>query len=108
MKKGTSLTIPEIIQRQDYYAFGKTRSLVTGGNNRYLYNGKEVQKDLGDQLDFGAKFEACPECQRWNSEIGRWNVVDPLAEKFISVSPYIYAVNNPVYFVDHDGREIII
>jgi len=36
LKKGTSLTVPEIIQRQDYYAFGKTRSLVTGGNNRYL------------------------------------------------------------------------
>ena len=36
LKKGTSLTVPEVIQRQDYYPFGKTRSLVTSGNNRYL------------------------------------------------------------------------
>ncbi|MCT1527062.1 RHS repeat-associated core domain-containing protein, partial [Sphingobacterium hotanense] len=28
-----------IVQRQDYYPFGKTRALVTGGTNKYLYNG---------------------------------------------------------------------
>ncbi len=34
--------------------------------------------------------------------------IDPLAEKFYPVSPYIYAINNPVYFVDPDGNEIRI
>lgn len=34
--------------------------------------------------------------------------IDNLSEKFYPVSPYIYAINNPVYFIDPDGNEIKI
>jgi hypothetical protein len=39
--------------------------------------------------------------------IARWNVVDPLAEKYLSYSPYAYVVNNPLALIDPNGMEII-
>ncbi len=37
------------LQRDDYYAFGK-RLPLTGGDNKYLYNGKELQEELGNTI----------------------------------------------------------
>jgi len=68
-------------------------------DKRYLYNGKELNKDFGlDWYDYGARW--------YDAAVGRWGQVDPLGEdpNQISESPYGYSWNNPILLVDPDGR----
>lgn len=86
------------IQETDYYAFGlDIQKSNIGTENKYQYNGKEKQ-DQEKMYDYGARF--------YDPVIGRWNVVDPMAEKYYSYAPYAYVVNNPLALIDPNGMEI--
>lgn len=91
-----------VLQQSSYYPFGMlvtppTRSYYD--YNRYLYNGKELQDDFElDWYDYGARF--------YDAEVGRWHVIDPMSEIARRWTPYQYAYNNPIRFIDPDGMVV--
>jgi RHS repeat-associated protein len=64
-------------------------------NTPYLFNGKELDEETGLYY-YGARY--------YNPRESVWLSVDPLAEMFSGVSPYAYALLNPVKLIDPDGR----
>jgi RHS repeat-associated protein len=94
----------EVLQDQSYYPFGMSMGEAltfdmpsTLPDNKYLYNGKELQNDFGlGWYDYGAMF--------YDPTLGRWHAVDPMAEAYNRESPYTYVKNNPLIFVDPDGN----
>ncbi|NQX81904.1 MAG: RHS repeat-associated core domain-containing protein, partial [Flavobacteriaceae bacterium] len=92
----------EIVEENNYYPFGLKHKgyngLSTSSNTalKYKFGGKELDESLGlGTYDFGAR--------NYDASLGRWMNLDPLAEQMRRHSPYNYAFDNPVYFIDPDG-----
>ncbi|WP_276833709.1 RHS repeat-associated core domain-containing protein, partial [Chryseobacterium cucumeris] len=90
-----------VVQTMDvnnYYPFGLNH---IGGSNysnfgsfyNYKYNGKELQET--GFYDYGARM--------YMPDLGRWGVVDPLAEIYYPMSAYHMSGNNPILFIDSNG-----
>ena len=60
----------------------------------YKFNGKQFDKETGLYY-YGARY--------LNPMVNIWYGVDPLAEKFLSVSVYCYTMCNPINLIDEDG-----
>ena len=78
-----------IVQVDDFYPFGasfdQNQNRVLA--NKYLYQDQELQNDLG-----------------LNWYHFKWRIVDPLANKIPGWSPYAFVFDNPVRYIDPDGR----
>ncbi len=84
----------------EYFPFGETfiEERTDAEYTSYLYNGKELDEETGLYY-YGARY--------YDPKSSIWISVDPLAEKYTSISPYAYVANNPINAIDPDGRDII-
>ncbi|MBE6266224.1 MAG: hypothetical protein E7102_07125 [Prevotella ruminicola] len=90
-------------QVTNYYPFGAPYADASASTNSdfqpYKYNGKELDKMHGlNTYDYGAR--------QHDPILARWDRIDPLAEKYYSVSPYAYCANNPIKYIDINGDSI--
>ena len=89
-------------QTLNYYPYGMQYGDAIGSDVQpYKYGGKEYDAMHGlDVYDYEARY--------YDPALGRFMMIDPLAEKYYSWSPYGYCLNNPLKFVDPDGKKIVI
>lgn len=95
------VTVPaSTIQRTEYYPSGLPLAESSGSIKQpYKYNGKEFVEMHGyDTYDYGAR--------GMYAGIGRFTSLDRFAEKYPWQSPYCYAANNPIRFIDVNGDSI--
>jgi RHS repeat-associated protein len=89
-----------VLQETHYYPFGMRISQLSSSansTNDYLFSGKQLESnfDLG-WYDFGGR-------GNYDAPLNIWRSPDPMAELNYQVSPYAYAANNPIRFIDPDG-----
>lgn len=86
-----------VAQHIEYIPYGEV--FVEERNNSwstpYKFNGKELDEETGLYY-YGARY--------YDPRTSVWVSVDPLAEKYPSVSSYVYCHNNPVNRIDPDGK----
>jgi RHS repeat-associated protein len=89
------------IQHLHYLPFGEdwVDQRNSSWNTPYTFSGKEKDTETGYSY-FGARY--------YNSDLSIWLSVDPMSDKYPSMSPYNYCGNNPVMLVDPDGRDWIL
>ena len=63
----------------------------------YKFNGKELDQETGLYY-YGARY--------MNPVTSLWYGIDPLTEKYASVSGYVYCIGNPIKFIDPDGKKV--
>ena len=88
------------VQHIQYLPYGEpyVNQRVGGYNERFTFTGKERDDETGYSY-FGARYMD-------HELMTMWLSVDPLADKYPSISPYVYCAWNPIKLIDPDGRQV--
>ena len=90
------------VEVNSYYPYGGLMAATTTeGAQPYKYGTKELDRENGlDWYDSKARM--------YDPTIGRTPTLDPMAEKYYSMSPYLWCAANPITFTDPTGKEILL
>ncbi|MFK7004705.1 hypothetical protein BWK63_04075 [Flavobacterium covae] len=90
----------QLSQHVEYIPFGEVlfEEHSSSISMPYLFNGKELDRET-NLTYYGARY--------LDMKTSLWLSVDSEMEKYPNVSSYVYCLNNPVLFVDPDGRDVI-
>jgi len=88
----------QAVQHMQYLPYGETKldQRTSSYHERYTFTGKEKDSETGYYY-FGARY--------YNPDLSLWLSVDPMADKYPSLSPYNYCAWNPMKIVDPDGMD---
>ena len=88
------------VQHLQYMPWGEdfVNQRITDYAARYTFSAKEKDPETGYSY-FGSRY--------YSSDLSIWLSVDPMSDKYPSLSPYTYCANNPIKLVDPDGEEIV-
>ena len=88
----------EVVQHIEYVPFGEV--FVEERNNiwntPYLFNAKEFDEETGLYY-YGARY--------YDPRISLWISTDPKQESYFAFSSYVYCGNNPLIYIDPNGKE---
>ena len=93
---------PVVSSWSDYYAFGwemPGRTSVSSPEYRYAFNGKEKDSEWGGSAVYDYGFRI------YDSRLGKFLSIDPLSPDYPWFTPYQYAGNKPIRYIDLDGLE---
>ena len=82
----------------DYWPYGKVLASSGTGTTHFRFTGHE--RDAESSLDYML-------ARSYAYDVGRFLRPDPMQDEYPGISPYAYANNNPLKYVDPDGREIV-
>jgi RHS repeat-associated protein len=91
---------PSVFSLNDYYVFGAAKRWSGSEGYRYGFNGKENDNEVkgeGNQQDYGMRI--------YDPRLGKFLSVDPLTKDYPWYTPYQFAGNKPIRYVDIDGME---
>ena len=89
-----------VVQHLQYLPYGElfvSQRNTEKFDSRYKFTAKELDNETSYTY-FGARY--------YDADLSSWLSVDPLSDKYPSLSPYCYSADNPVVLVDPNGEEL--
>jgi RHS repeat-associated protein len=100
--------IPQVTTANDYYPFGLrmegvvNNTSLSNATGQYTYNGGSAWQNGAGNF---ANYLSTP-LREYDPVLGRFNGIDIMAAKYAGLSPYVFALNNPVYWSDPSGADV--